>query len=258
MNKIVLALIVIGCGASSLDAQILRKGADLLDDGLSITGGTGRFAIVDDYISDQRYEGTLPFFAVGWLHSRDSSAYRLGFEYRNSQDVANHNVSASITLASLNLDFFYYTGDFAFLGRKIFTFVGPSTEMYLYYRQQNIASGGAAVEDVYSMALFFSGGINSTFVLPLSRRFAAEWSAELNLLAFGGRIPNMEESSGTFVKFVTSFSGVRGNTRIFLRYDLMNNVSIKVGYRFELCQSSSWDYMIAASDNLLLTLTYRM
>jgi hypothetical protein len=218
----------------------------------------GHLAIRDQYISDEKYSGTLTSFSLSWLRGDTSSAYRLGLDYCGSSAIWNSNVSAQVMQAGLNLDFLHSLGRFHLLHHDVFAYVGPSGEIFLYYRQQNIANGGNASFNAYSFALFFSLDINSTFVVPLSSGFSAESSARLALLSIGGRLTDMHDKNAKFFKLLSVFSGLRGQIELLLRYALSDMFLLKAGYRFEICQSSSWDYLLSASDNLVLSVAVQL
>ena len=258
MNRFVYVTVFVFCVVATAYPQSSEHAADKLGSGLSISAGLGHLAVLDDYISNQWYSGSLPYFEAAWLRRSDSSAYRLGFIYRYSSDIRNYNVSAGITEALLSLDFLSPTGGFSLLGRDVFAYWGPSAEFFVYYRQQNIASGGNALFNAYSFAMFFSGGINSTLSMPLESDFTLMLSGELNLLSFGARLTDLNDHDARFVKFGSLLSGVRGHTDLMLRYDLSNALSASAHYRFEICQSGTWNYLIAVSDNLVATVTYRL
>ena len=233
----------------------------LLGDGLSVQGGLGHLAIRDEYISEEVYSGTLPYFEMIWLRSRDSSAYRLGLEYREANAIRNNNISAGVTQSALDLDYLYYAGSFSFRGKHAFAYVGPSTELYVYFRNQNIANGGAAFFNAYSFAMFYSLGINSTIILPLRSGYSVEWSGRVNLVSGGMRLIDMQNNESRdekMSKFSTIFTGIRGKSDLLVRVDLTDALMLKIGYRFEICQSSSWNYLLAASDNVILVMTYHL
>jgi hypothetical protein len=183
-------------------------------------------------------------------------------EYRNASNIRNNNVSTGVTQATLYLDYLYSAGQFSLLSKDVFTYLGPSADIYVYFRSQNIANGGPmAIFDAYSFAMFFSVGINSTFILPLQSKFSTEWSSRLNALTFGMRLINLrndDSNKKSMAKLTSIFSGIRGRSDLLLRYDLTDALMLKAGYRFEICQSSSWDYLLSASDNLVFILTYNL
>jgi hypothetical protein len=239
-------------------AQPVQTAEDLLGTGLSIRGGLGHLAIRDDYISEEKYSGTFPSFGVSWLRGDTSSAYRLGFKYAGSSDIRNNNVSAQIVQSGLNLDYLYSVGKFRFLSHNVFAYVGPSTELFIYYRQQLIATGGNAFFNAYSFAFFLSASANSTLVVPISPVVSFESSARLALLSVGFRLTDFQDKSATLMKLVSPLSGVHGQIDFLLDYDLNDRVRLKSGYQFEICQSSSWDYLLSASDNVVLIITVRL
>jgi len=239
-------------------AQLPEAAGNRLGDGISIRGGLGHLAIRDQYISDEKYSGTLPSFGLSWLRSDTSSAYRLGMDYQSSSTIRNNNVSAQVTQTVLDLDFLHAVGRFSVLAHDVFPYVGPSAEIYLYSRQQHIANGGNALFNAYSFAMFFSLDVNSTLVVPLSSEFSAEVSARLALLAIGGRLVDFHDENARFFKLVSVFSGLRGQTELLLSYALTDVCLLKAGYRFAICQSSSWDYLLSASDNIVLSVTVQI
>lgn len=238
-------------------AQPLQTAEHLLGTGISIRGGLGHLAIRDQYISDEKYSGTLTSFGVSWLRGDTSSAYRLGFNYDGSSDIRNNNVSAQVVQSRLDLDFLHSIGKFRLFSHDVFAYIGPSTETFLYYRQQRIASGGNAFFNAYSVALFFSLSANSTLAVPLSTDASVETSARLALFSIGGRLADLHDQSASFVKLVSALSGLRGQIEFLLNYDLSDHVRLKSGYRLEICQSSSWNYLLSASDNVVLIVTVR-
>ncbi|HLF19262.1 MAG TPA: hypothetical protein VI704_00580 [Bacteroidota bacterium] len=87
---------------------------------------------------------------------------------------------------------------------------------------------------------------------------AIESSARIALLSYAGRLADVHDKNASFFKPATIFSGLRGYTEFLLRYDLSERFLLKGGYRFEICQSASWDYLLSASDNLVLILAVRI
>ncbi len=259
MKRINLIAVCISLLATFVSAQTQQTLKNLLGDGIFVQDGLGYLALRDDYISDEKYSGSLSYLELGWLRSRDSSASRFSMEYRNSSDVRNNNVSADVIQAALNLDYLYPVGAFPLFERDVFAFLGPSAETYLYFRTQNIANGGEAIFNAYSFATFFSLGINSELVLPIGSSFSAEWSGRLSLIGFGGRLVSLENNSNEkFFKLVSIISGIQGSTNILLRYNVSDALLLKAGYRFEICQSNSWDYLFSASDNLIFVVSYQL
>jgi hypothetical protein len=258
MSKLFSTLAALCICATISAAQYSHSAGDLLGSGISIRGGLGHLAIRDGYISEEKYSGTLGSLSLSWLQGDSSSSHRLGFDYCGSSAIRNNNVSAQVIQSALNLDFLRPVGSFPLLGRDVFAYVGPAADLFLYYRQQNIASGGTALFNAYSFAMFFSFDVNSTLVMPLSSGFSAETSARLSLLSAGGRLADLHGTNVSFFKLVSLLSGLRGHTELLLRYELSDLFLLKAGYRFEICQSSTWSYLLSASDNLVFVVTVRL
>lgn len=258
MSRAIVLVAAICLFATISSAQSSPTAGHLLGDGISFRGGLGHLALRDEYISGEEYSGSFPSFGVSWLQGDSSSAYRLGFDYAGSSDIRNNNVSAQVMQSGLNLDFLNSVGRFSFLSHDVFAYVGPSAEISLYYRQQRIATGGNALFNAYSFAFFFSLSANSTLAVPLSSDVSVESSARLALLSMGARLADLHDQSVSFVKAVTAFSGLRGHLEFLLDYDLNDRVCIKTGYRFEIFQSSSWSYLLSASDNVVLVVTVNL
>jgi hypothetical protein len=258
MSRQFLILLVAALNSPNLLAQSAPPSADLLDGGILCTGGYSHLAVKDQYLSEEKYSGAACTFALGWLQGDTSSANRLGLSLTNATGIRNNNVSAQVLLGSLAFDLLYPVGSFRFLVREFYVAIGPSAEISLYYRQQHIASGGNAMFNAYSFALLFSIGGNATVVVPLSSDLAVEGSARLALLSLAGRLADLHDNNASFFKPVTVFSGLWGVSEVLFRYDVNEYLSVKVGYRFDIRQSCSWDYLIAASDNALLSLVIRI
>jgi len=258
VSRLILILSAICMCATISIAQPVQPAEHLLGPSLSIRGGLGHLAIRDQYISEEKYSGTLPSFGVSWLRGDTSSAYRLSFQYAGSSNIRNNNVSAEVIQSGLNLDYLYSVGKFRLLSHDVFAYVGPSAEFFFYYRQQRIATGGNALFGAYSLAFFLSASANSTLVVPLSSVVSAETAARLALLSIGGRLIDFHDQSAKFMKPVPALSGVRGHIDFLMNYDVNDRVRLKTGYSFEICQSSSWDYLLSASDNVVLIITVRL
>ena len=257
LRQIEILIIVCICANDSI-AQSPQAVDSLLVNGIYFRGGVGHLAVRDQYISDEKYSGSSVSFSLWWLRGNTSSAYRLGLDYVSSSNIRNNNVSAQLMQAALNLDFLYSVRRFRLLEYDIFAYVGPAAEIFLYYRQQNIANGGNAFFNAYSFAVFFSLSANSTLVIPLSSDLALESSVRIALLSYAGRLADLHDKNASFFKPVTIFSGLRGYTEFLIRYDLSKRFFLKSGYRFEICQSASWDYLLSASDNLVFILAVRI
>ena len=130
------------------------------------------------------------------------------------------------------------------------------TELFFYYNDQNIAVSG--FDYAKSFAMLISGGVSSQLFYKLLKDFDLEANLDFSLLSFAFRMIDEEETDETPVKILTLFSGTNLNFRIGARYYLFDNLSVKAAYRFHFTKISSWEPLLSASDNLVLTITYRV
>jgi len=222
--------------------------------GISFEYGIGNYSLKDEYISKEKYLGKLPYFSIGWARKHNKYVYRLEMEYRNSDEIKNNNVSANITQFILNQGFLYSLKKGELFKKELFLWLGPSTELFFFYNKQNIAVDGFDYSQ--SFAALFSAGINIFGSYSLNPKFLIESSLDLSVLSFGLRSVDNEEDDQTPAKLLTLFSGLNSSFDIGIRYYIFSKLSIKAGYKFELCRISAWHPLISASDNLLIGLTY--
>lgn len=222
--------------------------------GISAVYGLGKFSVRDEYISKEKYSGTLPNFQVNWLRFHNNYGYALSLEYRGSTKIKNNNVSANIYQFTLNQGFLYPMTKMSLFTSDIFVFIGPSTELYFYYNKQNIAVSG--FDYAQSFAAMFSVGINSEIIYPLRKNLQAEGSLRLSILSLGFRIVDSEEDDSTPVKLLTPLSGTNASFKIGMRYYLFENLSLKLAYKLHLTRISAWNPLLSASDNAIISMAY--
>jgi hypothetical protein len=222
--------------------------------GITAEFGVGKYSLRDEYISKEKYSGTLPYFNVTWSKFHDAYAYVLGAEFQTSTDVKNYNVSAEVYQFSLHQGFLYPLPKMSLLTKDVYAFLGPSTELFFFYNKQDIAVSG--FDYAQSLAMLLSLGIQSEIIVPISARLQAEGSLGLSALSLGFRMVDMEENDVSPAKLLTFLSGTNGSIRVGVRYYMFDNLSAKLSYRLQVTRISSWDPLLSASDNLHVSLTY--
>jgi hypothetical protein len=230
--------------------------------GITIEGGFGKLSVRDEFISKEKYSGTLPQIALSWSRFNNSWGFRQRLEYHASSDVKNYNISTDIVQFSLHRDYLYPVGKFKILSRDVFSFLGPSTELFLFYNKPNFNEGGIHLN--YSFVLLVSSGINGEFIIPLKHGLQIESSTYLSILSLGLRTPEIvkaKEDEGeeeSVVKLLTPFSGFNSVLSLGIRYQFHKSISMKLNYKFQLTRISSWDPLLSASDNIIFSLTYHI
>ena len=175
--------------------------------------------------------------------------------YRNSNKINNHNVSTNIHQFKLNQGFLYPLKGMTLFKEKLLIWLGPSTEFFVYYSKPNIAVSGFDYSQ--SIAMLFALGFNADVIYPLKRNFQLEFSFNVTVLSMGYRMTDMEEDNQSPIKILTLFSGLNSSFDLGARYYLFNPLSVKLAYKFGLTGISAWDPLLSASDNLIISLTYK-
>ena len=223
--------------------------------GISVEYGLGLYSVKDEYISKEKYSGTIPHLGVKWTKYQGNYGYILGLDFQNSSRIKNNNVSADIYQFTLNQGFLYPLPKYSLFSKDFYSYLGPSTELYFFYNKQQIAISG--FDYASSFAILFSLGINSEFIMPIQNNFSIEGSLSLSVLSLGFRMVNDEDNDDESpAKLLTLFSGTNGSLKLGMGYYLLDNISLKLAYRFHLTRISSWTPLLSASDDLILSLTY--
>ena len=176
-------------------------------------------------------------------------------EYRNSNDISNHNVSTDIYQFTLNQGFLYPLKKMTLFNNDLYIWLGPSVDFFFYYSKPDIAVSG--FDYAQSFAILFAAGFNADVIYPLKPNFQLESSISLTVLSLGFRMVDGEEDNQSPVNPLTLFSGLNSSFDFGARYYLFNRLSVKLAYKFELTRISAWDPLLSASDNLIISLTYR-
>lgn len=244
--------VLLVCQASGQDSKPSYK---IYPSGLSIAYGIGHYSVKDEYISGEKYSGTLPYYSLGWVRAHNRYVYHLELIYRYSGKIDNYNVSTEITQFTLNQGFLYPLKKMSLLKKDFFLWLGPNTEFYLFYNLPDIAVAGFDYAQSYAGLL--SLGFSADAVYPLNRRFYIESSLRLTLLSLGLRMADSEENDQSPVRFLTSFSGLNTQFNLGMRYYLFDRLSFALNYKFEFVRITGWEALHTASDNVVVGLNYR-
>ena len=222
---------------------------------ISIEYGMGNYSVKDEYISKEKYSGTLPGIKINWLRFHDKYGYHFSLEYGGSSNIENYNVSTTIYQFALNQGFLYPLPEFSLFSRAAYAFLGPSTELLFFYNNQNIAVSG--FDYAQSLALLFSGGLNSLIILPLGNKLQVEGAVSMSILSLGFRLVDSEEEDVSPVNLLTFLSGTNAAFSLGLSYNLLDNFSTKLAYELHVTRISAWDPLLSASDNINISLAYK-
>ena len=241
--------------SSNISAQDTLSDLYSFPSGITLKYGIGHYSHKDQYISEEKYTGTLPYLSFGWARKHNRYVYRLEMAYRESSKIKNHNVTATVTQLTLNQGFLYPMREMTLLKKSLFLWIGPFGEFYFFYNKPDIAVSG--FDYAQSFAALLSLGLNAECIYPVKQKFQVESSLRFTVLSFGGRMVDNEEDGQSPVGLLTMLSGLNSSFNIGARYYLLNRLSVKLTYRFELTRISKWMPLLSASDNLIFGMTYK-
>lgn len=237
--------------APAFAAQSAATHRTVFPQGLRLSTGVGSFAVRDEYLSREEYSGSLPSLRASWSRFHERSGYRLSAELRSAGGISSDAVSAQVTEFALDLDYLYPAGRVSLGSREGFFFVGPSSEIFLYFNKPNIASDGINI--AFSFATLFSAGVTSELVVPVSSRLGVSASARLSLLSACLRMVDLEDDDEESpLKLLTAVSGTRAGAALRVRYRLLGRLTLDIGYEALLLRITPWDRVVSASDNLVV------
>ena len=229
-----------------------------LPSGISVQYGLGNLGVKDGFISEEKYLGYTTNFYLSWNKYHRKYHKRIEVDYRTGDHIKNNNVLASIHQFSLNSINLYPAGSIHLFSKRASFYIGPSTDIFVHFRQQNIASGGMAMFNAISFASLFSVGFNSEMIYPVSEKFNVVLTNNFSVFSLGLRIFDLTDEEVSPVKFLTAFNGLNVKTNISANYQLYKYVSINMGYQSFVSRITAWDKFYGVSDNLFITLTYHM
>jgi len=241
------------CAPAVLRAQGAASHRDVFPRGLTVACGVGSYAVRDEYLTRERYSGSLPSFRASWSRFHEHAGFRLGFAVRSSDAIRSHAATTVVTHVSLDLDYLYPAGRPSIGGRRGYLFVGPAAGLFFYLNDQQIASQGLDV--ALSFAALASVGVASDLIVPLGSRVQLSASARVDVLSATLRMIDIVESDESPGRILTPFSGTRASARLTARFRLLPRLSLAAGYGAELLRITPWEKLQAASDEILVALT---
>ena len=222
--------------------------------GITFEYGRGHYGVIDEYISEEKYTGALPYLSLEWAKKHDKYIYHFSLAYRNSDNIKNYNVASDITQFTLDQRFLYSLKKRTLFNKELLLWLGPTAEVFFYYNKQQIAVDG--FDYTQSFAALLSAGIDIDGVYSLSTDFKIESSLSMTVLSLGIRMVDFEEEDQSPAKLLTPFNGLNTSFDLDLRYYLFRHLSVKAGYKFECCRISAWNPMRSASDSIVIGLTF--
>jgi pimeloyl-ACP methyl ester carboxylesterase len=257
MNSSLPILLVSGLVALSTEcfSQDSTTHSSLFPSGIHVQAAAGHLVLRDEHISDQKYAGSSSSITLSWSRFHETYGYRIGLSYRKASHITNYNVSAEVSQGSLTLTNLYPIGKPSLFGKDAFVYLGPSAEVFMYYRKQNIAQNTDASPNVYQSGIWLmSLGARVEMVIPFAGGFRIESALQAALLSFGGGT-GITTSTVTSLTLLTPLAAFAGCGEIGFRYYLLSWASIAAGYRLDVTRISSWTELLSSTDNAFASLS---
>lgn len=259
MDKIAVLILVLHFHSYGQQAATTRE--NVFPQGINIDYGLGRLSVKDDFFSREKYTGTLPYFRIGWSRFHDGEGIQLWLNYRSSSEIKNNHFSADVVQFSLELDHPYSVGAFALWSKNVYAYLGPSVEFFTYYNRLNFASDGVFLD--FSFATLLSLGIHPLVVVPLRDRLQLESSIQINAFSVVVRMPQIinvhnGSSNDSRLKLLTPFSSLNTQMNVGVRYCVFETLSLKLRYEFHVTRVTSWEFLLAASDDAIVSVNYHL
>jgi hypothetical protein len=255
VTSLVLGLVLLAPGSESSPEDPLSHQA-VFPAGISVECGLGQYSVRDEYISKEKYSGTLPNIGVQWTRSHRTYCYHLSLDYRHSSGIDNYNVSTDIYHFTLNQGFLYPLSRWSLFSKDLFVLLGPSTDLHFFANEPQIAVSG--FDYAQSYAVLLSLGFHAQALMPLGQGFQMEGQLQFGALSLGVRMVDDEEEDVSPVKPLTVFAGTNLLFRLGVRYHLFRALSLKSSYGLQMTRISAWAPLLAVSDNLIVTVTYAL
>jgi len=242
--------------ALELSGQETINNKTVFPSGISVGYGQGLYSVKDEYISKEKYSGTLPYLNLEWVRFHNKNAYRLEFEYRNSANIKNNRISAEVMQFVFNQDFIYPVGNFPLLSRNVYAYLGPSAQFFFYNIKYNFGQPGTFISPK-TFGIIGSLAINTEFIYLVNKKLRIEGLIRSNLLSFSGKDYDerkYEDEPGP--SLLSVFTATKFDFDLSVRYYLKKRVSAALRYKFDLIRIHKWDPYIASSNNLIISLNY--
>ena len=215
--------------------------------GLTVEYGMGGCAIVDDYLSHERYTGTLPYIGVWYNRLHDGRGFRLGITHQEDDDLENYAIRASFMRTAVNFDQIFMMKDFTLFGSPAAWYFGPSVEYFEYELINRFSSS----HKVMSELIMVSMGINTSLDVELTRRLTVGFFLRGNVLGVNYKTHDELKYADKNSKLQTLISANNLNADLQARYRILKRVSLGLTGKAQYTRSSGWDRSVSFVNSII-------
>jgi hypothetical protein len=247
-SVIILAVWLMG---TSLFAQKERFKNPL---GLSVEYGFGSTAIVDEFISKERYSGNLPYIGFWYGRQHEKSAYQVGLTYQKNESLKNYTITAGFSRVSLNYDLWYPVKHFQIFNQPSVFSLGPSIEYFEYEFSSNFISNHRSFSELIMASL----GMNFLLDYQLSDKFSAGLFLRTNILGVSAKTHDNDRYEDMDTMFLGLIVANNLNADLLVKYRIWKFLSAGLKYKAQYTRSTSWDPSKNFTNTLAPFLTFHI
>lgn len=219
--------------------------------GLIVEFGMGSTAIVDEYISNERYSGSLPYIGIWYGRQNTSKGFLLGFSNQESDQLMNNSIRANFDRVSINFDQYFSLKGFKLAGKEANWYLGPSVEYFEY----ELANQFTSTHKSYSELVMLSMGINSLLDWQFANKFSASLFVRSNVIGVNYKDHDESKYPDQDSKFQTLITANNINADLYLQYHPLKRLSVGIKGKAQYTRSTGWDESESFANSLILFVT---
>lgn len=243
--KTKLTFIILFFCAVILNAQESKKINPL---GLSVEYGIGSSAIKDEYVSQERYTGSMNYIGFWYGRMNDQKGFQLGLTNQQGDDFKNYAIRADFSRVSLNFDQFFSIKEFKIFSKPSTWYFGPSVEYFEYELINRFSSN----HKVFSEYIMVSMGINTFIDWNISEKFITTVFLRSNVVSVNHKLHDEQKYPEQEAKLQTFFVSNNINGDLFLRYKILKRISLGLKLKGQYTRSTGWDKSVSYTNSILL------
>lgn len=205
--------------------------------GLIVEYGLGGVALKDQYISKERYTGTIPFLGVYYGRLDERKGYQLGFTFQKDNELENFAIRAEYMRASLNFDQFFTVKSFLMAGKEAAWHIGPSVEYFEYELTNRFSSNHKA----WSELIMASVGINTLLDWQFGKKFTASAFLRSNVIGMSYKTHDERKFPDKNSILQTLVTANNLDAELAVRYKIVKRISLGLKGRAQYTRSTGWD-----------------
>jgi hypothetical protein len=216
--------------------------------GLMVEYGIGSVAIVDEYLSNERYSGKLPYLGIWYNRLARDQGFRLGFTFQQDTELENYSIQAELSRINLIYDQLFKVKKFNIAKKPAFWTLGPSFEYFEYELINQFSSTHKGFSEYIMVTLSFNTAVEWDF----AKRFTASVFLRTNVIGTSHKTHDEQQYPDVNTRLQTLFTANNLNTHLGLRVRLIPRISLGIKGKAQYTRSTGWDSSEMFVNSLLL------